>query len=150
MVLYSPVYAAVVGFTRNTIDPFNPFIVSIPCQLRLAPVLLLVVILSNHRLHAISLTLLMIIFGIIILINPLLDQQGPDITDLAPPGSGWDIALRTSFPMMSILLLILLSVAPAKAISRRLIFLALGLLLLIALNELSKLGGDISWLKPPS
>src|SRR4029077_4864522 len=36
--------------------------------------------------------------------------------------------------------LILLSVAPAKAVSRRLIFLALGLLLLIALNELSKLG----------
>jgi len=33
-----------------------------------------------------------------------------------------------------------LSVAPAKAVSRRLIFLALGLLLLIALNELSKLG----------
>jgi hypothetical protein len=40
--------------------------------------------------------------------------------------------------------LILLSVAPAKAISRRLIFLALGLLLLIALNELSKLGVDLT------
>ena len=40
--------------------------------------------------------------------------------------------------------LILLSVAPAKAISRRLIFLALGLLLLIALNELSKLGLDVT------
>jgi hypothetical protein len=38
----------------------------------------------------------------------------------------------------------LLSVAPAKAISRRLIFLALGLLLLIALNELSKLGLDVT------
>jgi hypothetical protein len=36
--------------------------------------------------------------------------------------------------------LVLLSVAPAKAVSRRLIFLALGLILLIALNELSKLG----------
>jgi hypothetical protein len=39
--------------------------------------------------------------------------------------------------------LILLSVAPAKAVSHRLIFLALGLLLLIALNELSKLGLDL-------
>jgi hypothetical protein len=43
-----------------------------------------------------------------------------------------------------ILPLILLSVAPAKAVSRRLIFLALGLLLLIALNELSKLGLDVT------
>jgi len=40
--------------------------------------------------------------------------------------------------------LILLSIAPAKAISRSLIFLALGLLLLIALNELSKLGLDVA------
>ena len=40
--------------------------------------------------------------------------------------------------------MILLSVAPAKAISRRLIFLALGLLLLITLNELSKLGIDLT------
>jgi len=44
--------------------------------------------------------------------------------------------------------MILLSVAPAKAVSRRLIFLALGLLLLIALNELSKLGLDVSAPKP--
>jgi TctA family transporter len=39
---------------------------------------------------------------------------------------------------------ILLSVAPAKAISRRLLFLAIGLILLIALNELSKLGWDVT------
>jgi len=38
----------------------------------------------------------------------------------------------------------LLRVAPANAISRRLIFLALGLLLLIGLNELSKLGLDVT------
>jgi hypothetical protein len=50
----------------------------------------------------------------------------------------------TSYVMIPVLLLILLSVAPAKAISRRLIFLALGLLLLIALNELSKLGLDLT------
>jgi hypothetical protein len=45
--------------------------------------------------------------------------------------------------MIVILPLILLVVAPAKAVSRRLIFLALALLLLIALNELSKLGLDL-------
>jgi hypothetical protein len=39
---------------------------------------------------------------------------------------------------------ILLSVVPAKAVSRRLIFLGLGLLLLLALNELSKLGLDLT------
>jgi hypothetical protein len=43
-----------------------------------------------------------------------------------------------------VLPVILLSVAPAKAVSRRLIFLALGLLLLIALNELSKFGFDVT------
>jgi hypothetical protein len=43
-----------------------------------------------------------------------------------------------------ILPLHLLSVAPAKAVSRRLIFLGLGLLLLIALNELSKFGLDLT------
>jgi hypothetical protein len=48
------------------------------------------------------------------------------------------------FAMIPVLSLILLSVAPAKAVSRRLIFLALGLLLLIGLNELSKLGLDVS------
>ena len=47
-------------------------------------------------------------------------------------------------PMQWALPLILLSVAPAKAVSRRLIFLALGLILLIALNELSKLGLDVT------
>jgi len=46
--------------------------------------------------------------------------------------------------MVSILPLILLSVAPAKAVSRHLIFLALGLLLLIGLNELSKFGFDVA------
>jgi TIR domain-containing protein len=40
--------------------------------------------------------------------------------------------------------LILLSVAPAKAVSRRLIFLAIGLLLLMSLNELSKLVLDLT------
>jgi len=55
--------------------------------------------------------------------------------------------LLLSFSMLGVMCispLILLSVAPAKAVSRRLIFLALGLLLLIALNELSKLGLDVT------
>jgi hypothetical protein len=46
--------------------------------------------------------------------------------------------------MSSFLPVVVLSIAPAKAVSRRLIFLALGLLLLIALNELSKLGLDVT------
>jgi len=45
--------------------------------------------------------------------------------------------------MIAILPQILLSFAPARAISRRLIFMAFGLLFLIALNELSKLGLDV-------
>jgi len=49
-----------------------------------------------------------------------------------------------TFGLICILPLILLSVAPAKAVSRRLIFLAIGLILLIALNELSKLGVDVT------
>src|SRR5262249_30478564 len=48
------------------------------------------------------------------------------------------------FVVICISPVILLSAAPAKAISRRLIFLAIGLLLLIALNELSKLGLDLT------
>jgi hypothetical protein len=50
--------------------------------------------------------------------------------------------------MIWVLPLILLSVAPAKAVSRRLIFLAIGLILLIALNEVSKLGLDVTAPKP--
>ena len=46
--------------------------------------------------------------------------------------------------MIAILPQILLSFAPARAISRRLIFMAFGLLFLIALNELSKLGLDVT------
>ena len=46
--------------------------------------------------------------------------------------------------MLLVLTLIMLSVVPAKAVGRRLIFLAVGLILLIALNELSKLGLDVT------
>jgi hypothetical protein len=54
------------------------------------------------------------------------------------------IALGVAAVSSLVLQLIPLLVAPARAISRRLIFLALGLLLLIALNELSKLGLDVA------
>ena len=53
-------------------------------------------------------------------------------------------AYFASAAMLLVLTLIILSAAPAKAVSRRLIFLALGLLLLVALNELSKLGLDVT------
>jgi len=46
--------------------------------------------------------------------------------------------------VMYILPVILLAAGPVKTVNRRLIFLALGLLLLIALNELSKLGLDVT------
>jgi hypothetical protein len=60
------------------------------------------------------------------------------------PATGFTIESTAIYPLVCVLLLILLSVAPAKAVSRRLIFLALGLILLIALNELSKLGLDVT------
>ena len=64
---------------------------------------------------------------------------------MRPSGSHEDLAVGAlAFIMMLAFPVILLSVAPAKAVSRRLIFLALGLLLLIALNELSKLGLDVT------
>ena len=53
-------------------------------------------------------------------------------------------AFFASIAVLLVLAVILLSVASAKAISRRLVFLALGLILLIALNELSKLGLDLT------
>jgi len=59
------------------------------------------------------------------------------------PNEGVIISL-IALAMISVLPQILLSIAPAKAISRRLIFLAIGLILLIALNELFKLGLDVT------
>jgi hypothetical protein len=69
---------------------------------------------------------------------PLITISYPEPSTLDPTPA------RASLLLAPVLLLILLSVAPAKAISRRLIFLALGLLLLIVLNELSKLGLDVT------
>jgi len=114
-----------------------------------------IVLFARHRLHAVVSTSLMLTFFIMITLGPLrelgwtgicaidvpngiaLDPTAVDCPDLLPVG-------LTTFVLICILPLVLLSVAPAKAISRRLIFLALGLLLLIALNELSKLGLDVT------
>jgi hypothetical protein len=54
------------------------------------------------------------------------------------------LTVYSAYAIPALLSIILLSVAPAKAVSRRLIFLALGLILLIALNELSKVGLDVT------
>jgi hypothetical protein len=96
------------------------------------PPAIAVTLFARHRLHAAVVGLLMVIFWVIITLNALLD-----IPINAP-------ADAVMFIVLWVLPLIILSVAPAKAVARRLIFLALGLLLLIALNELSKLGLDLT------
>ena len=88
---------------------------------------------ADHNLHAAVAIWLMAIFWIIITLNNL-------IAMLVSKG----FVYFTAVAMIIVLPVILLSVAPAKAVSRRLIFLALGLVLLIALNELSKLGLDLA------
>jgi hypothetical protein len=87
--------------------------------------------LARERLNAALTIFIMSIFSSII-IRPSAADPDPDD----------DIAFLVAVSMQLLLPLILLSVAPAKAVSRRLIFLVLGLLILIALNELSKLGLD--------
>ena len=104
------------------------------------PFIALVAILARHRLHAVVVTMLIGLFWTIITIAPF-TVPGPSERSV----SGSDFAaVVTGFTMIGLLLPIVLLVAPAKAVSRRLIFLALGLLLLIALNELSKFGLDVT------
>src|SRR5262245_18261153 len=99
---------------------------------------LLIILFAKFRLYATVAIVLMVTFWTIITFTQLMTL--PFLTLNAP--------LLVASMMIPILSLVLLSVAPAKAISRRLIFLALGLLLLIALNELSKLGIDLTAPKP--
>ena len=93
------------------------------------------VVFARHRLQTAVAALLLGIFWTIITINQFIyakvESESPD-------------PIFAAIAMLLVLPLILLSVAPAKAISRRLIFLAIGLLFLIALNELSKLGLDVT------
>jgi len=88
---------------------------------------IVIILFAKSKLQVTFSVLLLFIFSSIIAYGPLINID-------AGPAAGYTWILMGSF-----LPLILLSIAPAKAISRRLIFLALGLLLLIALNELSKL-----------
>jgi hypothetical protein len=86
---------------------------------------------ARRKLHTAIALFLIVIFWTIIAFNQL----------LATPNSA---SLAAAFAMIIVLPPLLLSIAPAKAVTRRLIFLGLGLILLIALNELSKLGLDVS------
>jgi hypothetical protein len=101
--------------------------------IQFGPLVALVTIFGNNRLNAALATLLIILFWMIIIERQLSYQY-----------EGVQFANDIGFFTTLLLPVILLSVAPAKAISRRLIFLALGLLLLIGLNELSKLGLDLT------
>jgi hypothetical protein len=93
---------------------------------------IIIFLFARHKLHAaIALFLLYSFSGIII--------GGESWVSPYPIHANAAWILTTVF-----LPVFLLSVAPAKAVSRRLIFLALGLFLLIGLNELSKLGLDVT------
>jgi hypothetical protein len=109
------------------------------------PPLVLVIVFARARLHAAVAIFLMAILWIISTYNPFSKYSALAVLHALaarqpPPYFSWVVA----FTMMPVVSVFLLSVAPAKAVTRRLIFLALGLLLLIALNELSKLGLDVT------
>src|SRR5262249_10070698 len=110
--------------------PFGLVILIVESQVFIIPQVILVLF-ARYRLHAAVTSFILLIFWIIITVSQMygLRIASANVTALA---------------IISVLPLIVLSVAPAKAVSRRLIFLALGLLLLIALNELSKLGLDVT------
>jgi hypothetical protein len=93
---------------------------------------------KHDRLRATVAKGLIIIFCSIIVFNQFVYITNPESEE------GITAAVFTGVAVIFVLPLVLLSVAPAKAVSRRLIFLAIGLILLIALNELSKLGLDVT------
>jgi hypothetical protein len=96
---------------------------------------LVVALFARHKLYAASSAFLIGIFSTIIVFSPLNDMGASEAAL---------VLIFLTLPLAWVLPLILLSVAPAKAVARRLIFLALGLLLLIALNALSKFGLDLT------
>jgi TIR domain-containing protein len=92
----------------------------------------IIVLFARHRLQAaLSVVLTSMFYFIFVVI-------AADLYFVEFPWSFIEFVIGWSLPV------ILLSVAPAKAVSRRLLFLAIGLLILIALNELSKLGFDVT------
>jgi hypothetical protein len=98
-----------------------------------AAVLFVLLLFARYRLHTFVSFVLMLIFFSIMTLYQLLAAVAAD-------GIVFLVALAFGVGLPTLLLLI----APTKAITRRLIFLALGLILLIALNELSKLGLDLT------
>ena len=102
-------------------------------RLAIGVVVLPIILAVTSYLHAAISCSLMIIFWAIIAFNQFTTM---------PYHGGF--AKVTSVGMIPLLMMILWTVAPAKPVARRLIFLALGLLLLIGLNELSKLGLDLT------
>jgi hypothetical protein len=96
--------------------------------------MLLIPIVARDKLHSAVAICLLVTFWTIITFNQLITM----------PDTEGTVVEQIAFAMILFLPAIPLSVAPAKAISRRLIFLGLGLLLLIALNELSELGVDLT------
>src|SRR5262245_29745402 len=102
-----------------------------------------IVLFARHRVHVAVATSLMGLFWVIISLNQTIEIviRTKGITEASEHVTPTNLA---SVAILLVLTLIILSLVPAKAISRRLVFLALGLLLLIVLNELSKLGLDLT------
>jgi len=99
---------------------------------------IVIAVFARQRLHAtISAVLFFGAFSLIMLL-----QLDITLMQLDPFSSA--LVVLTVVLLAWIAPVILLLVAPAKAVSRRLIFLALGVLLLIALNELSNLVRDLA------
>ena len=97
----------------------------------------LIVLFARHKLHAAISVVLLLVFAVTLVIVPTGEE------------SDFPVSVALAWGLTAIVLpIIILSVAPAKAVSRRLIFLAIGLVLLLALNELSKLGLDVTAPKP--
>ena len=97
----------------------------------------LIVLFARHKLHAAISVVLLLVFAVTLVIVPTGEE------------SDFPVSVALAWGLTAIVLpVIILSVAPAKAVSRRLIFLAIGLVLLLALNELSKLGLDVTAPKP--
>jgi hypothetical protein len=102
---------------------------------------IIIILFARDRVHAVLPVILTTVFYWIIAVGPISFIAGNIVQELDP---GLLIAVIFAIMCSWFLPLILLSVAPTNAVARRLIFLALGLILLLALNELSKLGLDVS------
>jgi len=139
MLLTKTLVIPLVGVFASTHDPYYVILAGI--LLAIAP-LLLIVLFARYRLHALVSAALMLTFFTIITLTQLDLKFG---IKFLPESTAAILLVLAVVAWLSPLML--LSVAPAKVVSRRLIFLALGLLLLIALNELSKLGIDLTALK---